>query len=451
MNIILATDGYKPSMPVQYPGGTQFIYDYVESRAGGRFKEIMFIGVQAFTRKYLSSPITQADIDEAKAVFATYGAPFYSADWEYILEKHNGYLPIEIKAIPEGTVCKPGIPVVTVVNTDPACFWLVTHIETALLRAIWYMSTVATISYEIKQDLIKAMKTSCDSLDKLPFMLHDFGARGVSSAESASLGGLAHLANFMGTDTIEALIAAKRFYDADAAGGTIPAMEHSTVTTWGVDGEVDAFRNMLRKYGKPGALLACVSDSYDLENAVANIWGEELKAEVINSGAMVVIRPDSGDAVTNITFCLEMLASKFGYDLNTKGYKVLRNVRLIQGDGVDRSSIKEITDAMLRSGWSLDNIAFGMGGALLQHCDRDWGRWAMKCSAIKIKGKWNDVYKQPKTDPSKASKRGRFKVSPDFEVVDINEPGDNLLQTVYKDGELFNEVTLDDIRVRSMS
>ena len=220
------------------------------------------------------------------------------------------------------------------------------------------------------------------------------------------------------------------------AGFSIPAMEHSTVTSWGRQGEEPSYTNMLDNYAKPGALLAAVSDSYDLEHAVDVIWGKNLKQKVIDSGATVVVRPDSGKPVDVVMMTIRGLAENYGYTLNSKGYKVLNYIRVIQGDGIEKDSIIEICDTMLGEGWSLDNIAFGMGGALLQHCDRDWGRWAMKCSAIRINGEWRDVYKQPKTDMSKSSKRGRF-------------DDDELLQTVYKNGVLVRDMTLGDVRANT--
>jgi len=164
--------------------------------------------------------------------------------------------------------------------------------------------------------------------------------------------------------------------------------------------------------------------------------GKNLKQKVIDSGATVVVRPDSGKPVDVVMMTIRGLAENYGYTLNSKGYKVLNYIRVIQDDGIEKDSIIEICDTMLGEGWSLDNIAFGMGGALLQHCDRDWGRWAMKCSAIRINGEWRDVYKQPKTDMSKSSKRGRF-------------DDDELLQTVYKNGVLVRDMTLGDVRANT--
>ena len=232
-------------------------------------------------------------------------------------------------------------------------------------------------------------------------------ARGVSSQESAMIGGAAHLVNFMGSDTVEGIWYANKYYSDPMAGFSIPALEHSVTTSWGRDREVDCFRNALAVYGKKGGLLACVSDSYDIFNAIENIWGVDLKQAVIDSGATIVIRPDSGDPVFVVCKCLRILSEKFGYTVNSKGYKVLNHVRLIQGDGININSLESILKAVEQNGFSVDNLAFGMGGGLLQQLDRDTQRFAMKASAIKVNGEWKGISKDPVTDPGKKSKSGR--------------------------------------------
>lgn len=408
-NIIANTDSYKLSHWNQYPPGTEYVYAYVESR-GGEYNKTVFFGLQMFIRQMEYATITHKMIDEAEQLVTAHGLPFNRAGWEYIVDKCNGKLPVRIDAVPEGTVLPTHNVLATIVNTDPNCYWLPSYLETALLRAIWYPTTVATQSYDIKRYILNALEeTSDDPEGQIGFKLHDFGARGVSSLESAAIGGLAHLVNFMGTDTISALVAAQMYYSANGAVGfSIPAMEHSTVTSWGKENEARAFDNMLDHYAKPGALLACVSDSYSLYNAVENIWGEELKQKVIDSGAIVVVRPDSGDPVQNPLWTIEKLAEKAGYTVNSKGYKVLNHFRVIQGDGMNPGSIRHLVDVLKNKGWSIDNIAFGMGGGLLQHINRDTLKFAMKTSAICINGEWRDVYKEPATDTAKKSKKGRM-------------------------------------------
>lgn len=260
----------------------------------------------------------------------------------------------------------------------------------------------------------------------------------ISSAESAGLGGMAHLVNFLGTDTVEALRAARYYYGAPMAGFSIPAAEHSTITSWGRENEVDAFRNMLKLFAKPGSIVAVVSDSYNIFNACESLWGTELKDEVINSGATVVVRPDSGDPATVVLKCLQILETKFGSTVNEKGYRVLNNVRVIQGDGINHESIQAILDAVLGDGFSADNVAFGQGGALLQAVDRDTMKFAMKCSAIFKGGKMIEVFKDPITDAGKASKKGVLElVEIDGEYKTISgmpTKGNRILREVYSLG-----------------
>ena len=458
-NLILNTDSYKVSMFKQYPAGTTGVYSYIESR-GGRYDRTVFFGLQAFIKEYLLEPITQTDIDIAEEILTAHGLPFNRAGWQYILDQHMGYLPVVIKSVPEGTVVPVSNVLATIENTDPNCFWLTTWLETALLRAVWYPTTVATQSWKIKQVILDALEKTGDPTT-IDFKLHDFGARGVSSMESAGIGGAAHLVNFMGTDTITGILFAREYYNAGIAGFSIPAAEHSTITSWGRDNEVKAYENMLTQFAKPGSILAVVSDSYDIYNAVDKLWGEELRQKVIDSGATVVIRPDSGDPDIVCRQLVQKLDAKFGSTVNSKGFRVLNNVRLIQGDGVNENTIRTILGSFQAYGYSADNIAFGMGGALLQQLDRDTQRFAMKCSSAEINGQWVDVQKDPITDSGKKSKAGRVTLwnSGGEWISAVNKPtgwhdkgiGDfvDALQEVYRDGKLVKEISFEQVRANA--
>ena len=457
-NIILNTDSYKVSMFKQYPVGTTGVYSYIESR-GGRYDRTVFFGLQAFIKEYLIDPITQADIDIADEILTAHGEPFNRAGWEYILRVHGGKLPVVIRAVPEGTVVPVKNVLATIENTDPECYWLTTWLETALLRAIWYPTTVATQSYTIRKVILDALEKTGDPA-LIDFKLHDFGARGVSSLESAGVGGAAHLVNFMGTDTISGLLYAREYYSAGVAGFSIPAAEHSTITSWGREGEVNAYRNMLAQFAKPGSIVAIVSDSYDIYNAARNLWGEELRQQVVDSGATVVIRPDSGDPETVCLKLVQILHDKFGAVKNAKGFWVLNNVRLIQGDGVNEHTIRCILGAFQAYGYSADNIAFGMGGALLQQVDRDTQKFAMKCSSALINGTWVNVQKDPITDSGKKSKAGRvtlWKCGKEIQSAVEQPKGwtdygfgwEEMLVDVYRDGTLVKEYTFDEVRANA--
>jgi nicotinamide phosphoribosyltransferase len=459
-NIILDTDSYKASHFLQYPPGTTHVSSYIEPRGAAkdfrwfRDPEVVHFGLQYFIKKYLLTPITKGDIDAAADYFNEHGDPFNRAGWEYILQQHEGYLPIQIRGLPEGTLFPLSCCQTQVRNVDGKLPWLTSYMETALLRAVWYPSTVATLSRQIKLLIRKFLEETADNLDGLPFKLHDFGARGVSSKESAEIGGLAHLVNFKGTDTMSAIIAARRYYSENMAGFSIPAAEHSTITAWGKEHEIDAYANMVKQFGKPGRLFAVVSDSYDIYNAVDVLWGEKLKQQVIESGATLVIRPDSGDPVSVLHKVFKLLAKNFPTRLNNKGYRMLPPyIRVIQGDGVDFDSILTILEMLKQGQWSADNIAFGMGGALLQKVNRDTFKYAMKASAAQVDGSWRDVYKDPVTDSGKKSKRGILSVVDDGHGLLTVRKSDSLLpdkmSTIYDTGYLFQNYSLEEIRERA--
>jgi nicotinamide phosphoribosyltransferase len=456
--LVLNTDSYKASHWLQYPPGTTHVFSYIESR-GGTHAHTLFFGLQYLLKEYFSKPVTADDVELAAEVCAAHGVPFNSEGWMHIVNTHGGRLPLRIRAVAEGTRVPVLNVLATVENTEPQCAWLTSFVETALLR-VWYPTTVATNSHATKQVIARYLEKTGDPAG-LPFKLHDFGARGVSSLESALIGGMAHLVNFQGTDTMSALLGARVYYGEPMAGFSIPAAEHGTITAWGRDGEAEAYRNMLRHFAKPGSLLAVVSDSYDLDHAVNQLWGGELRQAVIDSGATVVIRPDSGDPTAVVLRTVQSLDTAFGSDTNDKGYRVLKHVRVIQGDGITRESIDSILSALEHRGYSADNVAFGQGGALLQIVNRDEQRFAMKASAVQIDGQWRDVFKDPATDPGKRSKAGRLtllKKGDAFTTVRIDSPAhaqalkggwSDALRTVFEDGRLLVDDSFAQIRQRA--
>lgn len=456
-NPILATDSYKQSHFLQYPPEARVISAYVEARLNPFSKEVVFLGLQPLLLDYFTQAVTRADIDEGEDICAAHGVPFNRAGWEAIVADHGGYLPLEIKALPEGAIVPAGVPLVQLENTDPRMPWLTTFIETAMLRAIWYPTTVATLSWKCKKVIRAGLEKSSDDVaGQLPFKLHDFGARGVSSAESAGLGGMAHLVNFQGTDTMEALLAARRYYGADMAGFSIPAAEHSTMTSWGRAREEDAYRNMLDRFEGEGRIVAVVSDSYDLDAAVAGIWGGSLREKVLGRAGTLVVRPDSGDPIETPLRTVKTLWEKFGGTVNSKGYRVLDpHVRVIQGDGMTIDSIGRLVARMIEEGFAIDNIAFGMGGGMLQHVNRDTLRFAMKANAMQDdKGEWRDVFKMPSTDPGKASKAGRQAVvmregRMAAARLDAVAAGEDLMVPVWRNGEMLVRHDFDAVRARS--
>jgi nicotinamide phosphoribosyltransferase len=454
-NLILDTDSYKSSHYLQYPAGTTRLFSYLESR-GGKYPQTRFFGLQYILDRYLTRRITAEMVEEARTLIEAHGEPFPYDGWMRVVNMHGGRLPLEIRAVPEGTLVPIHNVLMTCTNTDPELPWLVGWFETMLMR-VWYPTTVATQSYFLREIIRTALeKTSDRAAEELPFKLHDFGSRGVSSRESAGIGGLAHLINFHGSDTLEALRVGRNHYDSDLAGFSIPAAEHSTITSWGKAHEADAYRNMITQFSRPGSVYAVVSDSYDLKNAINHLWGDTLRQQVIESGGTLVVRPDSGEPPAMVRLAVNALAARYGTTTNSRGYKVLNHVRVIQGDGIDEQTIRQILDNLDVDGYSAENVSFGMGGALLQKVDRDTQRFAYKASAGLIDGAYRGIYKDPVTDPGKRSKdgvldlvqEGSRMVTRAYRTFDTDFPG-SLLRTVYRDGELLVRDTLEEVRGRA--
>lgn len=414
--------------------------------------------------------MTREMIDEAAAVYAAHfmdasETMFHREGWEYILEVHGGRLPVKIKAVAEGSVVPTRNVLFTMENTDPKCFWLTNFLETLLVQ-VWYPMTVASHSRAMKEVILKYLDRTGDP-ESVGFKLHDFGFRGVSSVETAGVGGAAHLVNFLGTDTVAGLLVAQKCYGAalDAKqpsgpfptacpGYSIPASEHSTITSWGgPEGELAAMENMLGQY--PTGLVACVSDSFDIFSACRDKWGETLKAKVLARPGTLVVRPDSGDPVETSLKVVELLWDAFGGERNAKGFRVLDpHVRIIWGDGIDRESLEQILESFAAQGWSADNIAFGSGGGLLQKLNRDTQKCAFKCSQVVVDGEPRDVYKDPVTDPGKKSKRGRLSLHCSGGVWETKmgpacDPDTDLLVDVFENGAILKEYTFDEIRARA--
>jgi nicotinamide phosphoribosyltransferase len=454
-NLILDTDSYKASHWLQYPPGTTAMYSYLESR-GGKYAQTVFFGLQYILKEYLTQPVELWMVEEAKQFFQAHGEPFNEEGWRYIAEDLNGRLPIRIRAVAEGSVVPVQNVLMTIESTDPKAFWLVSWLETLLLR-VWYPTTVATQSWHLRQIIFDYLQKTADAPEaEIGFKLHDFGARGVSSCESSGIGGMSHLVSFQGSDTVQGVLYANHYYQHPMAAYSIPAAEHSTITAWQREGEVAAYQNMLNQFAKPGSLVAVVSDSYDIWHAVDKLWGEQLRQQVIDSGATLVIRPDSGNPAAVVEKVLEILDQRFGSVVNSKGYRVLQHVRVIQGDGINEQSLVEILETVEKKGFSITNVAFGMGGALLQKLNRDTQKFAVKCSQVVVNGKDISVYKDPVTDPGKRSKRGRLdliKTEGSYQTVAETEETRTLskLQTVYENGSLTKEYSFDEVRNQAMS
>lgn len=454
-NLLLETDSYKLGHHQQYPPRTTKIYSYFESRVGAEYPYTVFFGLQYLIDKHLAGKVvTKEKIEEAQEIVDLHlgRGHFNIRGWEYIMRVHNGYLPIRIKAVCEGTVVPTGNVMMTVENTDPECYWLTNFIETLLVQ-VWYPSTVATVSRYVKENLkLHLSATGCTDIDGvLKFMLHDFGCRGATCMEAAAIGGAAHLVNFSGTDTVPALALLRKYYQENMAGFSIPASEHSTMTSWGRDGEIAAYNNMLDKY--PTGAVSVVSDSWDLLDAASTIWGGVLRDKVLKRDGRLVVRPDSGDPTKINLELIDILWKKFGGTVNVTGHRVLSDkVRIIQGDGMTPASINGLLEASSEKMWAAENWVFGMGGGLLQRVNRDTQRFAFKCSYATVDGVDRDVFKKPKTDPTKDSKKGRLALIREddaLKTVALSSDVRDELNTVFMNGWRFNGQNLEDIRFRS--
>jgi nicotinamide phosphoribosyltransferase len=462
-NLILLADAYKYAHHKLYYPGTTHIFSYLESR-GGMFDETIFFGLQYFLKEYLQGPaFTQQDLDEAEGfLLRVFGRDdvFDKSKFQYILDKYDGHLPVKIRAVAEGTAVPVSNVLLTIENTDPECFWLTNFLETLLMQ-VWYPCTVATLSNQIRKIVTEYYKeTATEGAEAgIDFVLNDFGFRGVSSVESAKIGGAAHLLNFNGSDNLAGSGMAIKYYNAQKVYGlSIPATEHSICTLLGKEGELEVFKHVLKTF--PTGVIACVSDSYNIFRACEEYWGEELKEEILKRDGTLVIRPDSGDPIVTLLKIFEILFGKFGFTLNTKGYKVLpKQVRVIQGDGVNYEEIKKIYAALKKNRISAENLVLGMGGALLQKVDRDTQKFALKCSSAVIDGKEVRVEKSPAemdeqgniTQSFKKSKGGRLKLiklNSTFKTVNQDEyPGyADELQTVFENGKLLNEMSFEQVK-----
>lgn len=466
-NPIIDTDSYKASHYLQYPPGTETLYSYIEARSAKMFPKVPFVGLNYALKNLIENPITKEMVDEAEEFFMKQVGCFNRVGWDKVVSQYGGLPPLDIRAVAEGTVVPVRNVCLTVENTDKQYEMAMTsYFETRLLRSTWYASSVAAITRSVVKMYKEALGVSStlegEDLELASaFALNDFGSRGVSSRESSAIGGFGHLTGSMGTDNTLAVGLARDYYGMDLAGFSIPASEHSTVTCWpeALGGETAALRNHITQFGSadknPSGKYAFVSDSTDLISFVTNVIGGELKDLIKEQDNTLVVRPDSGDPLIIVPQVLNILWDKFGGTVNSKGFRVLDPcVRVIQGDGMTLESIPAFLVAIIEAGFSVENVCMGMGGGLLQNILRDDAGWAMKASEIVIAGTSYDVFKNPKTDPGKVSKKGRFALVKDsdgnFKTVPAGSvpQEQNLLLPTYYNGTLLEDPSLYEIRTR---
>jgi nicotinamide phosphoribosyltransferase len=473
-NLLLMTDVYKLGHMRQYKPGTTKVYSYLCARSNKKYDDALFFGLQHYLN-VLSTPITEADGEEFLSYYTMILGSQAPAD---IAEKISalvklGYLPLEIKAVPEGTIIDNKNVLATVTNTLPEFYWVVGFVESLLLK-VWAPTTVATKSLQFKRLVKKFTDETSDSDFLLPFLVHDFGYRGVSSEETAELCGAGHLVNFFGSDTVPAVKFLKEVYKGEGIiGASVAATEHSVQCSFGptLEGQKDYVNHNLDL--NPTGLMSMVSDGYDYFNQMLTqvLTDPAIKKRILERDGKYVVRPDSGDPKKILcgdpeapvdspeykgTF--RILDEEFGSTVNSKGYKELNpKIGVIYGDGMYYERYVDILETMKAMGYANTNLVVGIGGLLLQQHNRDDLGFAFKATYAEIDGVGTELYKDPATDPGKKSHKGLMALFQDVEngkfytldqATSFQETLGQLV-TVFKNGIVTKEYTLQEIRERA--
>ncbi|MEZ4879839.1 MAG: nicotinate phosphoribosyltransferase [Chitinophagales bacterium] len=480
MNPLLLTDGYKLDHKRQYPSNTTLVYSNWtprKSRIEG-IDKVVFFGLQYFIKKYLIEEFnTNFFLKSKEEICKKYTRRINNYLGEnqvgisHIQELHDlGYLPIVIKAIPEGTAVPLRVPMFTIYNTLPQFFWLTNYFETLLSTVIWMPCNSATIALQYKKLLTQyALETSSD-LEFVNWQGHDFSMRGLAGIEAALVSGAGHLLSFTGTDTIPAIDFLEEYYNANAdeelIGGSVAATEHSVMCMGTNSGEKATFERLITEI-YPNGIVSIVSDTWDLWK-VLTVYLPELKEAILKRNGKVVIRPDSGDPVDilcgNIDAknsyeqkgVIELLWDIFGGKINEKGYKELdSHIGAIYGDSITLERANEICFKLKKKGFASTNVVLGIGSFTYQYNTRDTFGFAMKATYGEIDGVGREIYKDPITDDgTKKSAKGLLKleiINNEICLVDQvswEEEKQGLLKEVYKDGKLIIDDTLSAIRKR---
>lgn len=414
-------DSYKYSHYNLLPDTVRNTHFYFEARNDKQFQKVIPFGLQYLIKLYLDHDMLfDSDLVNTQILCTKHGIPFDMEGWKYIL--NLGYFPVKIIGKPEGLISDIREPLFTVESTDPRCAWLPGFLETLLVK-MWYPSTIATKAYYMRQMLEGYLEGNTDNKAWVDFAYHNFGDRGSTSVEAAALAGAAHLISFKGTDNFNALELINIYYSDvensyQQVGFSIPATEHSVMTSYTQQYEHIAIEKFVTTYAGNNKLVACVLDTYDIDAAVYYVTsvGSNVRGWIENTGSTLVMRPDSGEPIEVLERIIKiMLANDVKFDVNNYGLKLFKNYRLIWGDGITPTQIDKILAWLIDGGFSPENMAFGSGGDLVQNCNRDTLGFAYKLSAVEsyknldVSGdtEWIGVNKAPKTDPGKHSKAGR--------------------------------------------
>jgi nicotinamide phosphoribosyltransferase len=478
----LLCDFYKISHKAQYPVGTEYVYSTWiprDSRIDGVDKVVAF-GFQAFIDEFLIDYFNDNFFSRSKEeVVAEYRRVLIYAlgdknpDSSHIEELHDlQYLPIRIKAVEEGALVPLRVPMLTVENTHPKFFWITNYIETLMSCQLWMTSTSATIALEYRKLLDSYAMETVGNTDFVGFQGHDFSMRGMGSLESSKLSGAGHLLSFFGTDTIPAIVFHESYYNAnietELVGTSIPATEHSVMCAYGRD-ELASYKRIITEV-YPAGFVSIVSDTWDLWTVLTEVISK-LKEEIMNRDGKVVIRPDSGDPVDIICGnpnsdnelerkgVVEVLWDVFGGTVSDQGYKILdSHIGCIYGDAITVDRCRRICEGLKAKGFASINTVYGIGSFTYQYNTRDTFGFALKSTHVVINGEEQNIYKDPATDKDKIKKSltGRvcvvdqdgLKAIDGLTIEQQNNVKDDLLLTIFEDGNLLKETSLSQIRKR---
>lgn len=452
-NLIIDTDAYKMTHWLGYPENLNKLYSYAESRIGSKYPRVLFFGLSMIIQDHLLQPVTDQMIEEARLdCLNTFGTDKYFNIEVWRKVKKLGYLPIKIKAAPEGTIVDVDNVLFTIESTEDWFAKTANSIEGTLMHT-WYPTTVATRAMGILENIKPAFEKSSMIGDIiLPVAVNDFGYRGATCHEAAARGGAGFLLSFIGSDNMAASRALKDYYRYSGRGKSVWATEHSVATSFGLkfEDEIDYLYHQLTK-SDPSQIISIVIDSNDADNFISAVaCSPDIMKLIKERTGRVVFRPDRGVPLRNMVIYSDMLSAKFGFDMNEKGYKIIKdNVGLLQGDGMDEISIPQLYNEYIKTGYAADNFITGSGGGLLQiDINRDTQRFAIKASYGEREGKPIDICKSGTGDITKASKSGKLKLHRPNSTYTSKDPQfegyTDLLETVYKNGQ-FKKVDFEDI------
>lgn len=477
LNPTTLIDGYKLDHRRQYPAGTTRVYsNWTPRDSRTQEKEVVFFGLQYFLDRYLTQEWEQFFISEREDVLAAYERRVNgylgpnTVGTDHIAALHDlGYLPLEFKTVPEGSVVPLRVPMLTVENTHPDFAWLVNYFETLMSSVLWMPCTSATTARAARKVLDTYAEMTGSPAEFVDWQGHDFSFRGMPGPEAAAMSGAGHLLYFTGTDTIPAIDFLEDYYDAwsDFVGGSVAATEHSVMCAGGDENERETFERLLELY--PNGIVSVVSDTWDLWNVLQNIV-PSLKDRILARDGKLVIRPDSGDPVKIIVGdelapvgsperkgVIELLWDTFGGVLTDKGYKLLDpHIGAIYGDSITYERLTAILDGLEKKGFASANMVFGIGSFSYQYVTRDTYGFAMKATEVEIDGVSKPIFKDPVTDGGlKKSAKGRLAVISEGGTLVLVDEADEIteaksvLATVWKDGEFVHRYTLAEVRANA--